>query len=142
MNKAELLTELEFRLGSAKAAQDALEAVTDVIIREVVKGGKVTIAGFGVFERAERAARMGRNPYAGTPVAIPAHHVPAFRPSAAFKDWVRHPGRLPRAGLGALINRGERLAIARAAQRGDVPVVELDKPATYSSRNRKRPIES
>ena len=40
MNKAELIKELESRLGSRKAASDALTAVVDVIIREVAKGGR------------------------------------------------------------------------------------------------------
>ena len=56
MNKAELIKELESRLGSRKAASDALTAVVDVIIREVAKGGSVAITGFGTFEQAARAS--------------------------------------------------------------------------------------
>ena len=59
---AELIDALESRLGSKKVASDALEAFLDVVIREVAKGGKVGITGFGTFERADRAARTGRNP--------------------------------------------------------------------------------
>ena len=65
MNKAELIKELESRLGSRKAASDALTAVVDVVIREVAKGGSVAITGFGTFEQAARAARTGRNPRTG-----------------------------------------------------------------------------
>ena len=35
MNKAELISALETKLGSKKAASEALESVLDVIIREV-----------------------------------------------------------------------------------------------------------
>ena len=60
VNKADLAKELEKKFGSRKAANDALEAVLDTIIREVVRGGKVSITGFGTFDRVERAARTGR----------------------------------------------------------------------------------
>jgi hypothetical protein len=39
VNKADLVKELEKKLGSRKAANDALEAVLDTIVREVAKGG-------------------------------------------------------------------------------------------------------
>ncbi len=70
MNKAELIGALESKLGSKKAASDALEAVLDVIIREVAKGGKVGITGFGTFQKVARGARTGRNPRTGETVKI------------------------------------------------------------------------
>ena len=45
MNKGDLVDALEGRLGGRKAASEALEAVLDVIIREVARGGKVGITG-------------------------------------------------------------------------------------------------
>ncbi|MGL5930630.1 MAG: HU family DNA-binding protein, partial [Dermatophilaceae bacterium] len=50
VNKADLVRELEKKLGSRKDANDALEAVLDTIVREVVRGGKVAITGFGTFD--------------------------------------------------------------------------------------------
>jgi DNA-binding protein HU-beta len=88
VNKAELIKELESRLGSRKAAGDALTAVVDVIIREVAKGGSVAITGFGTFERSARAARTGRNPRTGATVKIKKTVVPKFRAGSAFKDGV------------------------------------------------------
>ena len=79
MNKAELIKELESRLGSRKAASEALTAVVDVVIREVAKGGSVAITGFGTFEQAARAARTGRNPRTGAAVKIKKTVVPKFR---------------------------------------------------------------
>mgnify|MGYP001506541208 CR=1 FL=1 len=72
MNKADLVDRLEVRLGSKKAALEAVEAVVDVIIREVAAGNKVGITGFGTFERVDRAARTGRNPQTGAEIEIPA----------------------------------------------------------------------
>ena len=88
MNKAELIDALEPRLGSKKAASDALEALMDIVIREVAKGGKVGITGFGTFERADRQARTGRNPKTGETVRIKKTKVPKFRPGTNFKEIV------------------------------------------------------
>lgn len=86
MNKADLLDALEARLGSRKAAADALEAMVDVIIREVTKGGKVGITGFGTFERSARAARTGRNPRTGESVSVDQKHVPFFKTGKLLRD--------------------------------------------------------
>lgn len=101
MNKADLVDALEDRLGGKKAASDALEAIFDVIIREVARGGKVGITGFGTFERVDRAARTGRNPRTGESVKIESTAVPKFRPGTAFKLYVAEPATLPKAGPAA-----------------------------------------
>ena len=96
-NKADLIKELEKRLGNKKAANDALEAVLDTIVRETVRGGKVAITGFGTFDRVERAARTGRNPRTGTSVRIPKSKAPRFRAGTSFKSYVKKPSTLPKA---------------------------------------------
>ena len=88
MNKGDLVRALESRLGGRKAAAEALEAVVDVIIREVAKGGKVGITGFGTFEKAARAARTGRNPKTGEALKIKASKSVRFKPSPALKTLV------------------------------------------------------
>ena len=88
MNKAELIDALEVKLGSKKVASDALEAFLDVVIREVAKGGKVGITGFGTFERADRAARTGRNPKTGVEVPIAPRRVMTFRASQMMRDRI------------------------------------------------------
>jgi DNA-binding protein HU-beta len=84
VNKAELIDALETKLGSKKMASDALEGFLDVVIREVAKGGKVGITGFGTFERADRSARTGRNPKTGETVKIKKTRVPKFRAGTNF----------------------------------------------------------
>ena len=86
MNKGQLVDALESRLGSKKAAAEALEAVVDVITVTVAKGEKVAITGFGTFEKAARAARTGRNPRTGQAVRIKKTSVPRFRAGTAFKE--------------------------------------------------------
>lgn len=88
MNKAELIDALTARLGDKKAATTALDAVLDEIQRTVAKGGKISLAGFGVFEKRARAARTARNPRTGEAVRVKKTNVPAFRPGQGFKDVV------------------------------------------------------
>ena len=99
MTKNELIKILEAKLGSRRAAIDALEAVVDTIIREVAKGGKVGITGFGTFEKVARAARTGRNPRTGQMVRIRKTSVPKFRAGTQFKEYVAAPSKLPKSGL-------------------------------------------
>ena len=85
MNKADLVDRLEVRLGSKKAALEAVEAVVDVIIREVAAGNKVGITGFGTFERVDRAARTGAFADAAIPLAVAKH---ASAPSSSRRrSW-------------------------------------------------------
>ena len=88
MNKAELIDALATRLGDKKTAQTALEALLDEIQRTVAKGGKISLAGFGVFEKRARAARTARNPRTGEAVKVKKTNVPAFRAGQGFKDVV------------------------------------------------------
>ena len=68
MNKAQLIDTLSDRLGSKKAATDAVEAVIDTVTRAVASGERVAITGFGVFDKVARPARTGRNPRTGAAV--------------------------------------------------------------------------
>lgn len=96
MNKTDLVDELAVRLGSKRQAELAVETVTDLIIRWVADGKDVRVHGFGVFERANRSARRGRNPRTNADVPIPPVAVPRFRPSDTFRHYVAEPDSLPR----------------------------------------------
>jgi DNA-binding protein HU-beta len=74
--------------GNRSAASAALDGLLDVIVRTVRDGDSVSLAGFGVFERRERAARTGRNPRTGQRIELAATIVPAFRPAAMFREVV------------------------------------------------------
>jgi DNA-binding protein HU-beta len=96
VNKTELIETLSGRLGDRKAATAALEAVLAEIQNAVTKGDKVSITGFGVFEKRVRAARTARNPRTGESVKVKKTSVPAFRPGTSFKELVA-AGKLPKA---------------------------------------------
>ncbi|MDQ1750257.1 MAG: DNA-binding protein HU-beta [Pseudonocardiales bacterium] len=86
MNKAQFIEALAARLGSdKKTATTSLDAVLDEIYAVVVKGEKLTLTGFGAFEKRDRAARIARNPATGASVRVKKTSVPAFRAGAEFK---------------------------------------------------------
>lgn len=136
MNKAELIKALESRLGSRKAAADALEAVVDTIIREVTKGGRVSITGFGTFDRVERAARTGRNPHTGEAVRIAKSKAPRFRAGTAFKGYVKAPKTLPKAAPA-----GGRASAAAAAPAA-APAKKAAKAAPAKAAAKKAPAKA
>lgn len=89
MNKAELIEAAAAGSGLSKGdAGKAVEAALDAIVGAVSRGEKVAIAGFGNFERRERAARTGRNPQTGAEIKVAASKAPAFKAGKAFKDSV------------------------------------------------------
>ena len=133
MNKADLVDALESRLGGKKAASDALEAIFDVIIREVARGGKVGITGFGTFERVDRAARTGRNPRTGDSVRIDSTAVPKFRPGTAFKMYVAEPATLPKGQPAAARAAAGTAAEVRARAEATIAAAAKKKPARRSA---------
>jgi DNA-binding protein HU-beta len=88
MNKRDLIDAISGRMGDKKTATEAVNAVLDTIQQTVAKGDKVSITGFGVFEKMVRPARMARNPATGAAVKVPKTSVPKFRAGADFKAMV------------------------------------------------------
>jgi len=89
MNKAELVAAVADAAKLSKTdAASAVDAVFDVITRELKKGGDVRLVGFGNFSVAKRAATTGRNPATGAEVKIPARKAPKFSAGKGLKDAV------------------------------------------------------
>ena len=89
MNKAQLVEFVANKTGSSKRqSEECLDIVVNAITKSVAKGEKVTLVGFGTFERRDRRARKGRDPRTGTPIDIPAKKVPAFSAGKQFKQAV------------------------------------------------------
>ena len=89
MNKAELIDAVAAAADiSKKDATAAVDAVLSTVKTAVAAGDKVSISGFGIFEKSERSARTGRNPQTGAAVQIAATSVPKFRAGAEFKKTV------------------------------------------------------
>jgi DNA-binding protein HU-beta len=89
MNKGELVDAIAEQANvSKKEADTLLSAAIDTIIEAVAAGDKVTLVGFGSFEKRERKEREGRNPKTGESMTIAATTVPAFSAGKAFKETV------------------------------------------------------
>ena len=89
MNKSELIQATADKVDLSKSdVSTVVDAVLDTITESVSRGDKVSLTGFGTFERRERAARTGRNPQTGQEIRVQASKAPAFKPGKAFKDAV------------------------------------------------------
>lgn len=90
MTKAELVEEMATAAGITKAAAGA---ALDSFIHGVTKAlkqkdGKVTLVGFGTFEKVRRKARKGRNPATGETIKIKASNSVKFRVGKKLKDAI------------------------------------------------------
>ncbi|MDQ1722549.1 MAG: DNA-binding protein HU-beta, partial [Pseudonocardiales bacterium] len=60
MNKTQFIDAVAARLNADhKSTAAILDAITDEVYANVVKGEKVILTGFGAFEKRDRAARIG-----------------------------------------------------------------------------------
>jgi DNA-binding protein HU-beta len=83
--------------GSKSEAAKALNAVVETITYKTAAGEKVSITGFGVFEKVPRSARMVRNPRTGERKRAKATAVPRFRAGTDLKAYVSGAKKVPRA---------------------------------------------
>lgn len=95
MNKKDLVKKIAEELSAnsdTKVTQKGVAEIVDAFIESVkeslVNGEKVSIAGFGVFDVVEQAARTARNPQTGGTVEVPAKNKPKFKAAKALKDAV------------------------------------------------------
>ena len=89
MNKTELIAAVAEKAGlTKKDAERVVNATFETITASLVKGDKVQVSGFGIFEVRAREARVGRNPRTKQAIEIPATKLPAFKASKTLKDTV------------------------------------------------------
>lgn len=98
LNKAQLVEAIADKLGGRQQAADAVDAVLDAIVRATVAGDRVSVTGFGSFEKVERPSRYARNPQTGERVRVKKTSVPRFRAGQGFKDLVSGTKKLPKGG--------------------------------------------
>jgi DNA-binding protein HU-beta len=68
-----------------KQSLGMVEDLVGMITKHLKKGEKVKIAGLGILQVRDRAARMGRNPATGEPIQIKASKKVAFRATKELK---------------------------------------------------------
>lgn len=90
MNKSELVTAVAAKCEELNRSdvEQAVNAVVESATEALAAGEPVKLTGFGGFEVTKRAARQGRNPRTGEPVAIPASRSVKFKPAKGLKDAV------------------------------------------------------
>jgi DNA-binding protein HU-beta len=109
VNKTQLIEALSAHFdGNRRAAAHALESVVDTVMREVAKGEKVAITGFGAFEKAIRPARMVRNPRTGERTRAKKTAVPKFRAGSELKAVVSGAKKLPKVAAGTVASTSSR----------------------------------
>jgi DNA-binding protein HU-beta len=90
MTKAEIVAQIAEKTGLEKSStQVVVEAFMDVVKEAVAKGEPVYLRGFGSFIRKERKEKVGRNIKLDQSIVIPAHNIPAFKPSKTFVNEVK-----------------------------------------------------
>ena len=89
MTKAALARHLAEKLQiTNKQAAAYLELLAETAIKETKKNGVFVIPGIGRLVKAERKARVGRNPQTGAAIKIKAKTVVKFRVAKAAKDVI------------------------------------------------------
>lgn len=97
MNKAELVNQIAKVTGQTKLdVHNTVAAVLHNLTTAMSKGDRVTLVGFGTFERRKRQSRMGVNPQnPDQKLKIPAAKVPVFRAGQELKSIVNGKKKLP-----------------------------------------------
>jgi len=76
-----------------KLARSFLDELSKTAIAETKKNGVFVLPGIGRLVKANRKARMGRNPATGEPIKIAAKTVVKFRVAKAAKDVIAPGGK-------------------------------------------------
>ncbi|SLN28047.1 DNA-binding protein HU [Pseudoruegeria aquimaris] len=89
LTKTQLVAALAEEMGAdKKSASACLDAIVNVITREVSAGGAVTLPGVGKIYCRERPERMVRNPATGEQIKKEADKVVKMTIAKALKDSV------------------------------------------------------
>jgi DNA-binding protein HU-beta len=138
VNKSQLIDTLAARYeGNRKQAAHALESVIDTITREVAKGEKVAITGFGSFEKRVRDARWVRNPRTGERIKAKKTAIPKFSAGADLKAVVSGAKKLPKLTLTAATSTA-RAATGTTAKKTTAKKAPAKKTSTAKTTTAKK----
>lgn len=68
-----------------------VQGTLDMILEALLKGDKVELRNFGVFEVIQRRGRIARNPKSRQEVFIPERKVVKFKPGKVMEDRITTP---------------------------------------------------
>ncbi|PPE05605.1 HU family DNA-binding protein [Holospora curviuscula] len=87
IKKIDLVTKIAEASGLSKATvNQVLDQFLEAVTETLKEGNSVRLTGFGSFLSRLRPEMIARNPKTGTPVTVPAVHVPVFRPGKHLKS--------------------------------------------------------
>ncbi|WP_341651912.1 HU family DNA-binding protein [Blattabacterium cuenoti] len=90
MTKADIITEIISETGSERIdTQKVIETFMEKIKQSLTSGENVYLRGFGSFIIKYRAKKLGRHISKDMSIVIPAHNIPAFKPSKSFTELVK-----------------------------------------------------
>ena len=90
MTKAEIVKKIPQQTGIEQTAASAVvEAFMEQVRQALIGGENVYLRGFGTFNRKHRAEKVARNISKNTTIKVPAHDIPAFKPSKEFLDKIK-----------------------------------------------------
>ncbi len=90
MTKADIVNEISKNTGIEKViVQRTVEEFMSTVKDGLVNGNNVYLRGFGSFIIKQRAEKTARNISKNTTITIPAHKIPAFKPSKTFVSEVK-----------------------------------------------------
>jgi len=93
MTKSELVRIVAEKMElTNKQSASFFDLLAEIAVQETKKNGEFTIPGLGKLVKAQRAARIGRNPQTGEPIKIKAKTAVKFRVAKAAKDAIA-PGK-------------------------------------------------
>ena len=100
MTKSELIERIVTHQGqlSSKDVELAIKTMLEQMSQALATGDRIEIRGFGSFSLHYRPPRMGRNPKTGESVALPAKHVPHFKPGKELRERVSDVTPIEEAG--------------------------------------------
>ncbi len=91
MTKADIVNEISRNTGIEKVTvQKTVESFMETIKDSLINGDNIYLRGFGSFIIKERAEKTARNISKNTTIVIPAHKIPAFKPSKTFLKEVKN----------------------------------------------------
>lgn len=94
MTKADIVNEIAKNTGVEKAqVQQIVEAFMESIKTSLTANNNVYLRGFGSFIVKKRAQKVARNISKNVTITIPAHNIPAFKPSKTFISEVKEKNK-------------------------------------------------
>jgi DNA-binding protein HU-beta len=143
LNRKELVDSIQKHTEVARGDVDkvlgSLIQHTQVAVK---KGDRVSLVGFGTFERRDRKARVARNPRSGEQVRVKATKVPVFRAGQSFRDVVAGKAAAPKLTASRSASRSTRTAAARSSNSKTTAKASTSRRTSATSSRAKAPARS